>query len=115
MTIEQLAKRALQIQDASNPSGVALALVDAIAELRKLGYVGTQDICDSPIVQLMAHKLADLCGGMATWDSDRYQAAYDGCQHRAAYVLPECTTCQEHGSGACYSLGAGAEHQCCNN
>jgi hypothetical protein len=27
----------------------------------------------------------------------------------------ECTACQEHGSGACYSLGAGAEHVCCNN
>jgi hypothetical protein len=31
------------------------------------------------------------------------------------FAKPECTTCQEHGSGACYSLGADAEHVCSNN
>jgi hypothetical protein len=111
MSIEQLAKRALQIQDACNPSGVALALSETIMELKRNGVVGTEDICNHPIVKLMAHKVAELCG-MATWDLDRYWQAELAC---AELAKPECTTCQDHGSGACYSLGANAEHVCCNN
>ena len=110
MTFKQLAVRALQIQDACNPSGVALALSETIMELKRNGVAGTDDICNHPIVKLMAHKMADLCG-MATWNQDIYDSAYTDCTELAE---SECTTCQEHGSGACYSLGAGAEHVCSN-
>lgn len=111
MTFQQLAVRALQIQDACNPSGVAHSLAETIVELKTLGVGSTEDICNHPVVKLMAHKMADLCG-MSTWDQGTYDSAYTDCTELAE---PECTTCQEHGSGACYSLGAGAEHQCCNN
>jgi len=78
MTNEQLAQRALMIQDACNPSGVAHTLAETICQLRANGVVGTEELCSHPIVQLMAHKMADLCN-MATMDTERYWDAYSAC------------------------------------
>lgn len=50
---------ALLIQEgACNPSGVALAIVDACKEVRNEGGTPTAD----PAVRLMVHQLAYICG-----------------------------------------------------
>lgn len=62
-----MAKRhgdALAIQEgACNPSGIALAIVDACKEIRgEPNHAGTAQITSDPAVRLMVHQLAYICG-----------------------------------------------------
>ena len=54
---------ALGIQaGACNPSGIALAIVEACAELRAgPAYNGTAQITSDPAIRLMVHQLAYIC------------------------------------------------------
>lgn len=56
-------KDALAIQQgASNPSGIALSIVDACREIREQpGNTGTAQITGDAAVRLMVHQLAFIC------------------------------------------------------
>jgi hypothetical protein len=77
---------ALAISDgASNPSGIARAIVAAIDEVRaEPDHRGTEQVCRDPAVRLMVHQLSAVCGqefGMSLEDFGQCRKA-----------------CQQHGS-----------------
>ena len=83
-TLHDLAREAIQVQNACNPIGVANSYARAITELvpilEKIGHdTSTQAICDHPIVRIWASKIHELAG-MGLSDLDRYSSAYAWCQ-----------------------------------
>jgi len=74
-TMADLAREALQVQDACNLSGVVLGFARSISRLRVLlreqGNEGTDNINLHPICQLWADKIRSLAG------SQDYSDAYD--------------------------------------
>lgn len=67
---------------ACNPSGIALAIVDACREIRESdGFSGTAQICSDPAVRLMVHQLAFICGLACDFHSwDGYLKAIGECE-----------------------------------
>jgi hypothetical protein len=59
--IPQRHKDAVEVQNAVNPSGIALAMHQACKECYEEG-LGTTQTCADPAVRLFAYKLADLTG-----------------------------------------------------
>ena len=55
-----LAKEAIQVQDACNPSGVAHFLMEVFEMLHDEG-ADTAAKCNDPIIRIVVSKLADLC------------------------------------------------------
>jgi len=78
-----LARLALEVQDACNLSGVVRSWSSEIVELRRLlPNAGTDDINQHPVNRLWASKAHDLCR-MGLSDCDRYAEAYWWCRHVA--------------------------------
>ena len=63
---------AIDVQDACNPSGVALSLHNLCCSLSREG-LGTDDIRRHPAVILFTAKLADLMGLDYQWPDVTYQ------------------------------------------
>lgn len=67
---------------ACNPSGIALAIVEACREIRALpDYYGTDHITSDPAIRLMVHQLAYITK-MSEFDSDilAYGKAIGACE-----------------------------------
>lgn len=81
-TLADLAREALQVQDACNLSGVALGFSRAVSRLRELleseanGRVSTDRINRHPVCVLWADKLQSLAGA-------GFSDAYQWAQHEA--------------------------------
>lgn len=77
-TIADLAREAIQVQDACNLSGVVHSFSRSITRLRALleaqGNGGTQAVNRHPICQLWSDKIADLSGSPSA-----FSAAYAEC------------------------------------
>lgn len=74
---------ALGIQrGACNPSGIALAIVDACKEIRDLpDHSGTAQITSDSAVRLMVHQLAYICGLKCDFESlGDYSKAFEKCE-----------------------------------
>lgn len=82
-TLQELAKEAIMVQDASNILGVTNGMAEAVREIRENGVFATDDIARHPITQMWASKVHDLAG-MGLSNSDRYGKAYDACKKLAA-------------------------------
>jgi hypothetical protein len=79
-TLAELAREALQVQDACNLSGVAHGYVRSICRLRALlPEAGTTRINEHPISQLWADKIASLTGTQfdSNWSTRAYRAVYE--------------------------------------
>lgn len=78
-TMADLAREALNVQDACNLSGVAHGFSRAISRLRALleaeGKGGTDNVNEHPICQLWADKIASLAGVQSVGMED-YSRAY---------------------------------------
>ena len=80
-TLQDLAKEALQVQDACNLSGVVHGFSRAVTELREIlratgGDLSTDSVNTHPICRMWASKIHELAlMGL----SDRYGEAYDAC------------------------------------
>lgn len=70
---------ALALQDACNPSGVALTLTEMFRQISEEGG-GTADKCADPAIRVAVMKLADLCGIDVEGDLEAYRA----CEERAS-------------------------------
>lgn len=78
--LRDLAREAIQIQDACNLTGLALGWHKSACRLREaLAY--SRDSDRHPINRLWYHKLADLAG--VPTDSEDYSAAYAECRQLA--------------------------------
>ena len=73
--VRKVYKDALEIQNASNISGVARHLVETIDAVRATGYSANAD----PAVALVIAKLADMVGLEFTWPRGREKH----CENRA--------------------------------
>ena len=70
---------------ASNPSGVALAIVDACREMREHQSLDTKSICRDPAIRLMVYQLAHLVGvAGAQYDLVHYTTDQTACKQRLA-------------------------------
>lgn len=67
-TLPQLAREALEVQDACNLSGVARGFVRAIDAIRET-YPSNGVYHYHPIIKLWADKIAHLTGTQFDWDS----------------------------------------------
>jgi hypothetical protein len=76
-TIKELAQEALNVQHASNLSGVVHGWSRSITELRELLHnPGTDEINHHPINKLWASKVHDMTG-MGLSDMEAFNKAYD--------------------------------------
>lgn len=80
-TMQELAKDAMQVQDACNLSGVvhgwSRAMKDLIQNLRDSGqYTGTDQINSHPINRMWASKVHDLTG-LGLSDTKTFSDAFD--------------------------------------
>jgi hypothetical protein len=94
-------RAALDIQaGACNPSGIAIAIVDACREMRALpGGAGTDQITSDPAIRMMVHQLAFICGAHQVDHSPgeyrrldsaiQSAAAGDGARHRCRVLTRE--------------------------
>lgn len=82
-TLQDLAREALEVQDACNLSGVVHAFSRAITELREIlrndGIVDTGAINQHPICKMWASKIHDLAR-MGLSDHERFRVAYEACE-----------------------------------
>lgn len=67
-TLAELAQEALQVQNASNLSGVVASFVKVIDEVRKISP-SNKDWQRHPIIKLWADKIASLTDTQGNWDS----------------------------------------------
>jgi len=85
-TLKELARDALQVQDAVNLSGVVRSFGQALTDLREIaraeGWEGTEALNTHPIAQLWASKIHSLAR-MGLSDADAYGRAYIACQELA--------------------------------
>ena len=84
-TRQQLAKEAILIQDACNPSGVAHFLREVFNQLVDEG-ADTKAKCEDPLVRLTVHKLADLCHMNNDLENENYHNAYMAAKEMADEV-----------------------------
>lgn len=82
-TIQELAREALQIQNACNPLGLTKGFAEATQDLAEIlrarGEFSTDAICKHPIYRLWASKMHDLAG-LGLSDQTRFGHAYIYCQ-----------------------------------
>lgn len=83
-------KSALAIQEgACNPSGIALAIVDACREIRAMpSYTGTAHITSDPAVRLMVQQLAYICGLPCILATQEYSSMMQSCSEYSTPVFP---------------------------
>lgn len=83
VTLSELAKQAIQIQDACNPLGLTKSFAEAIQDLgdlmRAKGNFSTRDLCYHPVFRLWASKIHSLAG-LGLSDLDTFGDAYHECQ-----------------------------------
>jgi len=84
-TIQDLAKEALQVQDACNLSGVVHGFSRAITELREIlrttgGDLSTDAVNTHPICKMWASKIHDLTR-MGFGDADSFSDAFYQCSN----------------------------------
>jgi hypothetical protein len=89
-TIQDLAREAVQVQDACNLSGVVHGFSRAVTELREIlratgGDLSTDAVNQHPICCLWASKIHDLAR-MGLSDHERFRIAYDWCNEIANRV-----------------------------
>lgn len=77
-TMEELAKDAIQLQDACNGSGVAHTLVRMYSDLRELGVTDTNALNRHPVIQLTLFKLMSLADCQVNMDD--FERAYEACR-----------------------------------
>lgn len=84
---------ALAIQcGACNPSGIALAIVEACREIRaQQNHKGTAEITSDPAVRLMVHQLAYLTGVIGTCDDLHAAPDYAECSRICAERAKDVT------------------------
>lgn len=86
--LKQMAEVAIQIQDASNISGLSLQFPNVVKRVREImladGDYSTNMLHKSPIIKMWAAKLHDLCH-MGFSDEDAYSEAYRQCRIMASY------------------------------
>lgn len=75
-TLADLAREALQVQDACNLSAVVHSFSRSISRLRVLLQGGTDALNEHPICQLWADKIASLAGVQSVGMSE-YRLAYE--------------------------------------
>jgi len=75
MTIKQLAQQAIDVQNASNLSGVVNGFASVVQHLKN---AGVQHPRLHPVARLWASKIHDLCG-MGLSDGKVYVKVYDAC------------------------------------
>ncbi len=85
MTIQQAAKQALEIQDASNLSGVVFAFARAMQAICDAPNSGTAERNQHPIVTMHLLKLCELNGCGSTLDP-AYDRAETACKLLAETV-----------------------------
>lgn len=77
-TIQQLAKDAIDVQDACNLSGVVHSFSQVVTDLRTIltneGKFSTDRLNTHPVVILYSNKIASLCGSESGLEFSR---AYD--------------------------------------
>lgn len=84
-TIQDLAREAIQVQDACNLSGVVHGFSRAITELREIlqnengGLINTYEMNHHPICCLWASKIHDLAS-MGLSDGERFREVYEACE-----------------------------------
>lgn len=88
MTMQQLAKEAIDVQNACNPLGLSAAFGERTLALRDcLARAGepcdTLAVCSHPVFRLWASKFHSLAG-LGLSDTDRYGEAYRACKELAA-------------------------------
>ena len=81
-TRAELAKVAIQIQDACNPSAVVIFLRE-VYDLLFDEQADTNAKCTDPIVYMVVSKLADLCHMCFIGNTEAYGKAYDECKELA--------------------------------
>ena len=81
-TLKELAKEAIEVQDACNLSGVVHGWSRAMSELFELLKDGTESKNTHPINQLWASKCHDLAR-MGTSEWEAYHEAYSKCKELA--------------------------------
>jgi hypothetical protein len=80
-------QKALDVQDACNPSGVAALYTVALTEFRvSPDFTGTQSIKDNAALTLIAFKLTDLHGGVIM-PFREWERAYETCKRLAAETV----------------------------
>lgn len=89
-TIQDLAKEALQVQDACNLSGVVHGFSRAVTELREIlratgGDLSTAAVNQHPICCLWASKIHALAR-MGLSDQEQFRIAYEACEEIADAV-----------------------------
>jgi hypothetical protein len=90
-TIQDLAKEAIQVQDACNLSGVVHGFSRAMTELREIlraengGVINTHTMNHHPICCLWASKIHDLTS-MGLSDGERFREVYEACEDIAKGV-----------------------------
>ncbi len=84
-TIKELAKEAIQVQTASNLSGLVKRWAEVTNELRaQTPQLSTEDFNRHPINCLWASKMHELTR-MGISDLDAYERAYKACEQLAAH------------------------------
>lgn len=86
-TLQDLAREAIQVQDACNLSGVVHGFSRAITELRNIlrdtgGDLSTHAVNTHPVCQLWASKIHYMAD-MGLSEHDQYCAAYKACEEIA--------------------------------
>lgn len=91
-TLKELAKLAIEVQDACNLSGVVHAFSRAMSDLREImPNADTAAINRHPITKLWVAKLYDLCGfGLS--DHEVFRDAYHTCHEIGGIRMPDSET-----------------------
>lgn len=90
-TLQQLAREALDVQDACNLLGVSKGFARSLQELADVLRAAnlpsdTPTVNNHPIARLWASKIHDMTG-MGFSDTDRFGKAYDACLDAAQEQL----------------------------
>jgi hypothetical protein len=78
-------RNALDVQSASNLSGVVLQFARDMKEINRevrASGGGTEQVNKHPVCRLYAEQIAWLTGASGCLDSDTYRAAHDACQRK---------------------------------
>ena len=80
MTLQELAKEAIEVQDACNIGGVSRRFAQVVQEVRVADHSGSgTDFWNRhPIIQLWASKIHSLAG-MGFSEIEEFSKAYDAC------------------------------------
>lgn len=100
-TLSELAREALEVQNACNLSGVVHSFSRVVSQLRAcLPEAGTTEINEHPIVRLWVDKLASLSGtqNSSSWAMEAYRQVRDMAKSDVTPVLQ--VTQSQAGEGA---------------